>query len=159
MLKGKLKFVIAIVVIGLTVSYLVYAGVKDTMVYYLTVEELKQRVPDVYDERVRVSGIVVPGTIERSTGEPLRFTIEEGSETVDITYEGIIPDIFADEVEAVVEGVYTEDGVFVADTLLAKCPTKYESTDSLYEGAPEGGDGYDTSKYKEGYENQGEKAY
>jgi len=145
MFKGKLKFIVAIAVIALTVSYLVYAGVKDTMVYYLTVEELKEQVPDVYDDRVRVSGIVVPGTITQNTGEPLTFTIKDGEETVDITYEGIVPDIFKDDVEAVVEGVYTPDNIFVADTLLAKCPTKYESTDSLYqEAAKDGG------QYKEG---------
>ena len=164
MFKGKLKFVIAIMVIALTVSYLVYAGVKDTMVYYLTVEELKDRVPEVYDERVRVSGMVVAGTIERSMGEPLEFTISDGGETIDITYEGIIPDIFADDVEAVVEGVYTRDGVFVADTLLAKCPTKYESVDSLYQGASnggydyEGGQGYQYDK-SDGYQSKEEKQY
>ena len=146
MLKGKLKFIVAIVVIMLTVSYLVYAGVKDTMVYYLTVEELKEQVPEVYDDRVRVSGMVVPGTIEQNTGEPLRFTITENGETVDITYEGIIPDIFRDDVEAVVEGVYTKDNIFVADTLLAKCPTKYESTDSLYQDASEEGHQYKEEK-------------
>ena len=147
MLKGKLKFIIAIAVIALTVSYLVYAGVRDTMVYYMTVEELKGNVPSVYDDRVRVSGKVVPGTIENDTGEPLTFTIADGDETLDITYEGIIPDIFRDDVEAVVEGVYTKDNIFVADTLLAKCPTKYESTDSLY-NSEASGEGYQSTEDK-----------
>jgi cytochrome c-type biogenesis protein CcmE len=133
MLKGKIKFIVAIVVIALTVSYLVYGGVKDTMVYYLTVEELKAQVPEVYESRVRVSGTVVPGSIiKEDTGE-LEFQITDGTQTIDVQYEGIIPDIFADDVEAVVEGEYAKNDVFEADTLLAKCPTKYESTDSLYE--------------------------
>ena len=133
MLKGKLKFIIAILVIAMGVSYLVYGGVKDTMVYYLTVEELQQRVPSVYNERVRVSGTVVPGTINHEHGGVLEFQITEGGENMDVVYNGIVPDIFKDDVEAVVEGVYTEQNVFEADTLLAKCPTKYESTDSLYQ--------------------------
>jgi len=133
MLKGKLKFIIAISVIALTVSYLVYGGVKDTMVYYLTVEELKAQVPTVYDSRVRVSGTVVPGTIIKDTDGSIVFQITDGAQMVDVAYEGIIPDIFADDVEAVVEGVYAKNNVFEADILLAKCPTKYESTDSLYE--------------------------
>ena len=57
----------------------------------------------------------------------------DGSQTIDVAYAGIVPDVFADEVEAVVEGVYAKNDVFEADTLLAKCPTKYESTDSLYD--------------------------
>ena len=133
MLKGRLKFIVAIAVIALTVSYLVYGGVKDTMVYYFTVEELKAQVPTVYDTRVRVSGTVVPGTIIKDTNNALEFQITDGTQNINVTYEGIIPDIFADDVEAVVEGVYAKNDVFEADTLLAKCPTKYESTDSLYE--------------------------
>lgn len=133
MLKGKLKFIVAIVIIALSVGYLVYGGVKDTMVYYLTVHELKAQVPEVYDSRVRVSGHVVPGTIVKGGDGSLEFQITDGAETIDVFYEGIIPDIFADDVEAVVEGVYAKNDVFQADTLLAKCPTKYESTDSLYE--------------------------
>ena len=133
MLKGKLKFIIAIAIIALTVGQLVYGGVKDTMVYYLTVQELRAQVPTVYDSRVRVSGMVVPGTIVKDNNGSLEFQITDGTETIDVQYEGIIPDIFADDVEAVVEGVYAKNDVFEADTLLAKCPTKYESTDSLYE--------------------------
>lgn len=133
MLKGKIKFIVAIVVIALTVSYLVYGGVKDTMVYYLTVEELKAQVPEVYESRVRVSGTVVPGSIIKENNDVLEFQITDGAQTIDVEYEGIIPDIFADDVEAVVEGQYAKNDIFEADTLLAKCPTKYESTDSLYE--------------------------
>ena len=133
MLRGKMKFVVAIAIIAFTVSYLVYGGVKDTMVYYLTVEELKAQVPDVYDTRVRVSGTVVPGSIIKDIDGALEFQITDGAQVVDVEYNGIIPDIFADDVEAVVEGEYAKNDVFEADTLLAKCPTKYESTDSLYE--------------------------
>ena len=114
MLKGKLKFIIAIGAIAFAVAYLVYGGVRETMVYYLTVEELHARVPDVYGERVRVSGNVIPGTIKHGADGALEFSV--------------------------VEGVYSESGVFQADILLAKCPTKYESTDVLYndQGAPQG---------------------
>ena len=132
MLKGRMKFIIAIAVIALTVSYLVYGGVKDTMVYYLTVEELKAQVPEIYDSRVRVSGNVVPGTIKTEDDGILLFSITDGKQNVDVAYKGIVPDIFKDDVEAVVEGQYGDDNVFKADTLLAKCPTKYESTDELY---------------------------
>lgn len=137
MLKGKLKFIIAIVIIVGALSYLVFSGVKDTMVYYLTIDELQAKVPDVYGERVRVSGTVVPGTIVIDNTGKLEFQMTDGNNKIDINYSGIIPDIFADEVEAVVEGSYTKDEVFNADVLLAKCPTKYESDEKLYESQKE----------------------
>ncbi|MBI4228149.1 MAG: cytochrome c maturation protein CcmE [Deltaproteobacteria bacterium] len=131
MLQGKGKFIVAIIVIALAIAYLVYGGVKDTMVYYLTVQELKDRVPSVYKEKVRVSGTVVPGSIRNEIDGNLEFKIAHGGETIDVKYKGIVPDIFKDGVEAVVEGQYTPDNIFHASLLLAKCPTKYESTDSL----------------------------
>lgn len=132
MFKGKLKFIVAIALIVSTVGYLVYGSAKNTMVYYMTVNEITERVPDIYNQRIRVSGTVVPGTIEKDADGALRFKITDGSGMISINYKGIIPDIFKEEVEAVVEGQYGEDKIFRADTLLAKCPTKYESDEQLY---------------------------
>jgi len=131
MFRGRIKFIIAIGVIALAIAYLVYGGVRDTMVYYLTVEELKERVPGVYEQKVRVSGNVVAGSIKKSLDGNLEFKIADGGDSIDVIYKGIVPDIFKDGVEAVVEGNYTSENIFKADLLLAKCPTKYESTDSL----------------------------
>lgn len=133
MLKGKLKFIFAIIIIAGAISYLVFSGIKDTMVYYLTIDELQAKVPDVYGERVRVSGTVVPGTIEKDNNGDIKFKITDGTNKINVNYSGIIPDVFADDVEAVVEGNYTQQNVFIADILLAKCPTKYESDEKLYE--------------------------
>jgi cytochrome c-type biogenesis protein CcmE len=44
-----------------------------------------------------------------------------------ITYEGIVPDAFAQSDAVVVEGEYSPDGVFHADTLVVQCPSKYEA--------------------------------
>ena len=115
------------------ISWLVFAGVKDSMVYYITVDELLEDVPDIYGQKVRVSGTVVHGSIQNELSDSLRFTIEAGEGRLNVEYDGIIPDIFTDGVEAVVEGKLSSDNVFVADLLLAKCPTKYESDEAPYQ--------------------------
>jgi cytochrome c-type biogenesis protein CcmE len=126
-MRARIKFILAIGMVGVVLTYLVYGGVKEAKVYYLTVPELKERIPAVYKERVRVSGKVVPGTIRKEIDGSLEFRIADGRETIDVQYRGIVPDIFKDGVEAVVEGLYTPENVFNASVLLAKCPTKYES--------------------------------
>ena len=132
-MKGKLKFILPLIVILSLISWLVFAGVKDSMVYYITVDELLEDVPDIYGQKVRVSGTVVHGSIQNELSDSLRFTIEAGEGRLDVEYDGIIPDIFTDGVEAVVEGKLSSDNVFVADLLLAKCPTKYESDEAPYQ--------------------------
>lgn len=132
-MKANRGLVAAVAVIACLVSWLVFAGVRDSMVYYVTVDELFSQTPEVYGEKVRVSGTVVAGSIRNEIDDSLRFTMEAGSGKLDVEYGGVVPDIFADGVEAVVEGELSSDNVFRADLLLAKCPTKYESEDSLYE--------------------------
>ncbi|NIV47932.1 MAG: hypothetical protein GWN46_14570, partial [Gammaproteobacteria bacterium] len=53
----------------------------------------------------------------------------DGAATLAVHYHGIIPDTFVDGADVVVEGQLQSDGVFSAHTLLAKCPSKYESAD------------------------------
>ncbi len=130
-MKGKYKIIIAILVVVTGISYLVFAGVKDTFVYYLTIDELITKVPEVYNDKVRVSGTVVTGSIDNNIDRSLKFKITDGDAVVDVEYQGIVPDIFADDVEAVVEGTLNEQNIFKADLLLAKCPTKYEGEDQL----------------------------
>lgn len=132
-MKGKLKFILPLLVILSLISWLVFAGVKDSMVYYITVDELLEDVPRIYGQKVRVSGTVVRGSIQNELSDSLRFTIEAGEGRLNVEYDGIIPDIFTDGVEAVVEGKLSSDNVFVADLLLAKCPTKYESDEAPYQ--------------------------
>ena len=131
MFKGKLKFIIAISAIIACVGYLVFTGVSESGVYYLKINELKNRVPSVYNQKIRVSGNVVAGSIKKDVNGRLEFKISDGTDFIFVNYSGIIPDIFRDNVEAVVEGKYNPDNTFDADLLLAKCPTKYESVDSL----------------------------
>ena len=132
-MKARLKFIVPLVVIVSLISWLVFAGVKDSMVYYITVDELLEDVPDIYGQKVRVSGTVVDGSIQNELDDSLRFTIEAGEGRLDVEYDGVIPDIFTDGVEAVVEGKFSRNNVFEADLLLAKCPTKYESEEPPYQ--------------------------
>ena len=132
-MKDRLKLILPIVVIVSLVSWLVFAGVKDSMVYYITVDELLEDIPDIYGQKIRVSGTVVHGSIKNEIDDSLRFTIADGKGEIHVEYDGIIPDIFTDGVEAVVEGKFYAGNIFEADLLLAKCPTKYESEEGPYE--------------------------
>ena len=61
----------------------------------------------------------------------MKFTIKDkdGGATLPVDFAGIIPDTFVDDADVVVEGNRRADGIFAATTLLAKCPSKYESAD------------------------------
>ena len=124
----NLKFIIGGgVVIALIVILIVQATVS-TGAYYLTVTEVNERIPSIYGERVRVSGIVVDGSEDWNAQEvTLRFSIsdEEGAQ-LPIDFYGPRPDNFQRAASAIIEGELLSDGNFQADTLLLKCPSRYE---------------------------------
>lgn len=118
--------VVALVILG-AVGFLVYSGLR-TNVYYQTVSELQAGGAKATGKQVRVAGVVTHDAIVREqSGSLLRFTMSDGGGTLPVTYKGTVPDIFQPGVEVVVEGKYGADGQFTAETLLAKCPSKFET--------------------------------
>ena len=130
------KIVITVVLIVVGFAVLFSIGLKGSLVYYLTVSEFMDpgRRTDL-GENFRVNGNVLPGSIERHQGKPgARFILTDGSKQLPVLYNKEVPDTFVDGAEAVVEGSLGADGTFVAATLLAKCPSKYEARNRLKQG-------------------------
>src|SRR4029077_10753832 len=90
----------------------------------------------VGNQQVRVAGDVVAGSVEKiDAGLALRFTVHDGSGQMPVYYKGgPVPDIFGEQVQVVVEGKVGPDGTFQASTLLAKCPSKFETEASAGAG-------------------------
>ncbi|MDX1493607.1 MAG: cytochrome c maturation protein CcmE [Longimicrobiales bacterium] len=133
-MKKNGRFMVGLVGVAAVVTYLIWTGVSETMVYYMTPVELLEKVeedPTFHDVGVKVGGQVIPGTYSRVEGELLHvFTVRDladESTTFVVEYRDALPDTFTDEVEVVLEGRLREDGVFEATTLLTKCGSRYEA--------------------------------
>ena len=123
------KIVITVVLLVAGFAVLFSVGLKGSLLYYLTVSEFMDpaRQTDLGDN-FRVNGIVQPGSIQKMQGAPgARFIMTDGVRQLPVVYRKEVPDTFVDGSEAVVEGSLGPDGTFVAATLLAKCPSKYEA--------------------------------
>ncbi len=131
----KAKFAIGSLLIVMAIGYLISAGINSTSQYFFTVEELMAQEVNYTGAGLKVKGIVVDGSIVRDPNDYLKvnFAIQEKepkSENIphlNVVFEGVTPDMFADGREVVVEGTLGRDGVFHANTLLTSCPSKYEA--------------------------------
>lgn len=130
MLRPQLKFVLIGVGVIASMALLIFVGTQGSGVgYYMSVSEFLAA-EDTSRLGLRVNGKVVHGTIERQdTGQDVRFQMTEGGAILAVNYHGIVPDTFVDGADVVVEGALQTSGTFSAHTLLAKCPSKYESAD------------------------------
>jgi len=103
---------------------LVLSALNEQIVFFRTPTELAERQVPVGD-RVRMGGLVAEGSVERTGETDVRFAVTDTASTIPVTYTGILPDLFREGQGVVTEGRLGPDGVFVADTVLAKHDENY----------------------------------
>ncbi|MBI2872388.1 MAG: cytochrome c maturation protein CcmE [Chloroflexi bacterium] len=129
LLGGWRKLLIGGVVVAIALGFLAFNAFQGAAVYYLTVGELLDRDSAGLPKSVRVSGALVPGTFQQEAGTAtVRFRITDGTSELPAVYTGVVPDLFFNEQSQVVlEGNFASGGVFQAQQVLVKCPSKYEA--------------------------------
>ena len=75
--------------------------------------------------RFRLGGLVAKGSVKRGAGTHVEFTVTDTLQTIPVTYEGVLPDLFREGQGVVTEGKLTAQGLFEADTVLAKHDETY----------------------------------
>jgi cytochrome c-type biogenesis protein CcmE len=145
----KARFLVASLLLVGAVAYLMYTGVRQSAVYYLTIEEFLPKRDSLANEGIRVAGRVTPGSVRKKmtpAGDELNFRLgdfktdgnaADDTKSVAVHFVGITPDMFKAEggSDVIVEGKY-RDGVVYAQSVLTSCPSKYEAEAS---GAPAAG--------------------
>lgn len=132
MIKRQRRFTVGIAVILLSLGYFAFVGYQEGKAYYKTIDEVAAMGADAEGKRLRVAGVVQPGSITRD-GKDLTFTLtqveEDAPRSMMVAYTGSqpIPDTFKDGADAIVEGHRQPDGTFAADHIQAKCASKYEA--------------------------------
>jgi cytochrome c-type biogenesis protein CcmE len=125
-MNKRLKFVLGGSAIVVAILYLIVTGMTGSTSYYLTVAEAANAGTAARTTAVRVKGKVREGS---SQWDPralrLSFALADDRQEIPVLYHGVIPDLFAEGREIIVEGRLSPTGL-VAESLLASCPSKYE---------------------------------
>lgn len=120
------RFLIGGVIILAALAYLIYGGMRQAIVYFVTPSELKGQETTSRDKFLRMGGMVVAGSLQKDLKNlTYRFQITDGAVSVPIYFHGVPPDLFSEGKGAVVEGRIGPDGVFVASTIMAKHAEEY----------------------------------
>ena len=124
----RAKFIVGIGIIVTAVAVLVYSAVDQTKMYMVTVSEYLGNHAAYAGTTVRVAGRVRVDSMQWNAGtHELRFTLDDmqGQGSIPVRYSGLLPDMFAEGRDVVVEGPHSDGDTFVADTVLTSCPSKY----------------------------------
>ena len=149
---GRAKFLIGGLLIVAAVIFLIVSSLQSSTQYFLTVKELHAKGSSVAGREIRISGAVIGDSIQYDSKTlTLQFTIahtpgdqkevdragglaavlhqavtDPTAPQLKVQYTGVKPDLLRNEAQAIMTGKMGEDGVFYAEELLLKCPTKYE---------------------------------
>ncbi len=150
--SNRLKFIIGGGLFLIAVIFMVISATRATAEFFMTVGELQASGTEYTGQNLRVSGAVVGDSIayDPESGQ-LQFIIahipgdddqikqqgglsyvlhqavtDEHNPRLAIQYQGSPPDMLRDEAQAILTGTLGSDGVFLAEELLLKCPSKYE---------------------------------
>jgi cytochrome c-type biogenesis protein CcmE len=109
-------------------AYLVWGGISTQLVYFLTPTELLAKGPTAYGSNVRLGGMVEAGSVRWNAERlELRFRLRDEERTVEVQSSGAPPQMFSDGIGAVVEGVWTPEGVFRSHNLMVKHSNEYRA--------------------------------
>ena len=146
------KFVIGGILILGAVIFLIWTSTAANAEYFLTIDELNAKGSSILDKNLRVSGAVlgdsiqydaqsltlsfevahVPGDnaeleTEGGLAEALHQAVMDPARArMKVVYVGAKPDLLRNEAQAIMTGHLGNDGIFYAEELLLKCPTRYE---------------------------------
>lgn len=123
--KQRLMIVLFVVLFSsAAIGLMVYGLSGNINLFFPPVEIAEGKAP--VGQSIRVGGMVVEGSIERSTESlKISFELTDYQATVPVVYEGILPDLFDEGQGAVAAGKLNEDGVLIATEVLAKHDENY----------------------------------
>ena len=151
-MRGRGKFIVGGLLILAAVVYLIISSTKANAEYFMTVNELQAKGNSMVGQNIRISGAVAGDTIQFNPntnalsfeianvpGDNATITAQGGLAKVlhdavidpsrsrlTVVYNGPKPDLLRDEAQAIITGHLGTDGIFQAEELLLKCPTKYQ---------------------------------
>ena len=123
--KQRLYVVLSILLGTAVATFLVFKGLSENINLFYSPSDLKKEKIGVVNQ-IRVGGMVKKDSINKENNSlRISFVITDFEEDLLITYEGILPDLFSEEAGIVANGKINDEGMFIANEVLAKHDENY----------------------------------
>lgn len=121
--RRSVLIVMGLVVLGAATA-MVLTALQDKIVFFYSPSDVVEKSVGP-GERFRLGGLVEEGTVKRGEGTAIRFHVTDTARSLEVTYTGILPDLFREGQGVVTEGALDANGVFRADSVLARHDENY----------------------------------
>ncbi len=122
--KNRLIKILLSLLILIIAVLIIILNLRDNIVYFYTPTELSKM--EINEKKImRVGGLVKKNSINNDGSKNFSFIITDEVNEINVIFQGILPNLFAEEKGVVVEGTYVREAVFRADKVLAKHDENY----------------------------------
>jgi cytochrome c-type biogenesis protein CcmE len=106
-------------------TFFVLSAFKNNLVFFFSPTQVAAKEAPT-GRTFRIGGLVEDGSVKRETdGLTIRFKVTDTAHSIPVVYKGILPDLFKEGRGCVAQGHVGTDGVFYADSVLAKHDENY----------------------------------
>jgi cytochrome c-type biogenesis protein CcmE len=125
----SLKFIIGGAVLLGVIVFVLFSSFQSNTVYYYTLPEMQAQQASLVGKTIRVNAPLDKTSIRNDQKNlVLEFNLVESGIVLPVVYHGVAPDTMSSGESVVAEGKLDSGGVFRADSILVKCPSKYEES-------------------------------
>ena len=114
---------LSLAVVGAAAGLSLYV-LSDSIVFFLSPSEVVQKAVQP-GARLRIGGLVKTGSLVKSADQNVAFVLTDGAHDLEVTYQGLLPDLFREGQGVVAEGVLESPSQMRAETILAKHDERY----------------------------------
>jgi cytochrome c-type biogenesis protein CcmE len=126
--QTRLTIILAsLAVLGVAAGLILYA-MRDTIVFFYTPSEVAEKAV-APGTRLRLGGLVEAGSMVKGENSTTTFVVTDKIGSIKVRYTGTLPDLFREGQGVVAEGAQDAEGIFIADTVLAKHDENYMPKD------------------------------
>ena len=128
MLSKKIKLKIFLFFVSLiaasAVIFFVLKSLEENVVYFFSPTEIYNKANISFDKKIRIGGLVKPNSITKGE-KSINFIITDLKKEIVVSYEGLVPNLFAEGKGVVAEGKLKDRKYFIAAKILAKHDENY----------------------------------
>jgi cytochrome c-type biogenesis protein CcmE len=122
--QRRLTMIAVIGVVLASALTLVLIAFEESIVFFNSPTDIAEK-GQAPGERFRLGGLVADGSVVRGEDTTVRFVVTDTVNEIAVTYTGLLPDLFREGQGVVAEGTLDANGLFVADTVLARHDEQY----------------------------------
>ena len=122
--KYRIFYLLTSFILLALVIFFVFDSLEENVVYFFSPTDIKQKNEILYDEKIRVGGLVKEGSINKKN-TTINFIITDLKNEIVVSYNGSVPNLFSEGKGVIAEGKLEDKKFFVAENILAKHDENY----------------------------------